>query len=373
VKHASPLRVAIFTEFGIFTVTVNKPETVKIEGPFEAAALRILRDTPGISVIGRERKRAGNHKADATVRFAGTRANIAVEAKRRVNAATAWHLVQRATEYPDTPLLVIAGETTAEARQILQNHGVALVDGLRNAHIALPGLFFHIEGHRPLRRLKSDGPPTRLSGKAAVAVQALLLNPNRAWQIHEVAKEARISSGLAHRVLARLQAEGIVAAEGRGPNRVRRVTNPTALLDLYAEENGAVPIRTIAFTLAQTPQELIKRLATNLGRAGIEYALTGAAAASLVAPFVTAIPITEVWVTANKAREELYDGAQVKPVSTGANIIFLQTKGDAPLALRERTKELWLVNRFQLYTDLRRDPRRGTEQADHLRRVVIKF
>jgi len=352
---------------------VNKPSTVKIEGPFEADALRILRDTPGISVISRERKQAGNHKAEATVRFAGTRANLTVEVKRRVNAATAWQLVHKLLEHPGAPLFVIAAETTAEARQILQNHGVALVDGLRNAHIALPGLFFHIEGHRPLRRLKSDGPPTRLSGKSAVAVQALLLNPNRAWQVHEVAREARISPGLAHRVLARLQAEGIVAAEGSGPNRVRRVTNPTALLDLYAEESAAVPIRTIAYALAQTPQELIKRLETNLGRDGLEYALTGAAAASLVAPFVTAIPITEVWVTANKAREELYEGVQAKPVTSGPNIVFLQTNGDAPLALRERTKELWLVNRFQLYTDLRRDPRRGQEQADHLRRMVIKF
>ena len=257
----------MYSRNGYFQDVVDQISTVKIEGPFEADALRILRDTPGISVIGRERKPSGNHKPDATVRFAGTRANITVEVKRRVNAATAWHLVQKATEYPDAPLLVIAGETTAEARQILQNHGVALVDGLRNAHIALPGLFFHIEGHLPLRRVKSEGLPTRLSGKAAVAVQALLLNPNRAWQIHEVAKEARISPGLAHRVLARLQVEGIVAAEGSGPNRVRRVTNPTALLDLYAEENGAVPHSDDwRYGLAQTPQELIKRLATNLGR-----------------------------------------------------------------------------------------------------------
>jgi DNA-binding Lrp family transcriptional regulator len=352
---------------------VNKPEAVKIEGPFEAQALRILRDTPGLSVISRERKQAGNHRADALVRFAGTRANIALEMKRRVNAAMAWQLVHKATEHPDVPVLVIAGETTAEARQILQNHGLALVDGLRNAHIALPGLYFHIEGHRPPRRFKTDGAPARLSGKAAVAAQALLLHANRAWQVHEIAKEARISPTLAHRILARLEAEGIVATEGSGPNRVRRVTNLTALLDLYAEENSAAPIRTLAYALAQTPRELIRGLATNLERAEIEYAVTGAAAASLVAPFITAIPITEVWVTMKKAREELCDGAQAKPVTDGANIVFLQTKGDTPLVLRERTKELWLVNRFQLYTDLRRDPRRGREQADHLRREVIGF
>ena len=45
---------------------VNKIRTVKIEGPFEAHALRILRDTPGLSVISRERKQAGNHRVDVS-------------------------------------------------------------------------------------------------------------------------------------------------------------------------------------------------------------------------------------------------------------------------------------------------------------------
>jgi hypothetical protein len=154
---------------------------------------------------------------------------------------------------------------------------------------------------------------------------------------------------------------------------VRRVTNPTALLDLYAEENVALPARTPGYLLAQTPDQLIKRLATNLRRSGIEYALTGAAAASAIAPFVTAIPIVEVWVMERVAPEELYKGAQADSVTEGSNVVFLQVKGDAPLALREKTKDLWMVNRFQLYTDLRRDPRRGREQADHLRREVIGF
>ncbi len=105
VKHASG-GVAIFTEFNIFTDTVNKLETVKIEGSFEAEALRILRDTPGISVISREPKQAGDHRADATVRFAGTRANITVEVKRRANTATAWQLVHRPRAHHSPPFFL---------------------------------------------------------------------------------------------------------------------------------------------------------------------------------------------------------------------------------------------------------------------------
>ena len=365
--------MAIFTDSAIFTDVVNQQPTVKIMGHLEADALRILRDTPGITVIAGGPKRGADHRADAVVRFAGKRANIIVEVKRRANAATAWQLVHRAMAHPATPLLVVAGDTTAEARQILQDHAIAIVDGLGNAHIAVPGLLLHVEGRRHRRPLATSTPPARLTGKAGVAAQALLLNPNRPWQVHDLAKEARISVGLAHRVLARLEKDGILAAEGKGPNRIRRLTNPTALLDLYAEEDVTAPIQTQAFLLAQTPSELIDRLAANLGQAGIEYALTGAAAASVVAPFVTAIPVVKVWITANVAAEEFQTGSHAKPVTNGANVVFLQRKSDAPLVLREKTRKLWLVNRFQLYADLLREPQRGREQADHLRKEVIKF
>jgi hypothetical protein len=55
----------------------------------------------------------------------------------------------------------------------------------------------------------------------------------------------------------------------------------------------------------------------------------------------------------------------------GANVNFLQEKYDTPLAFRERRNGIWLANRFRIYVDLLRDPRRGREQAQHLRSEVI--
>src|SRR6202011_1549720 len=107
--------------------------------------------------------------------------------------------------------LLIAGETTAAARKILEDHGIAVIDGLGNAHIELPGLMFHIAGRR---RPSGTTRPTRLSGKAGVAAQVLLLGTDRDWTIKDLANEAGIAAGLAHRVLARLETEGIVVVEG---------------------------------------------------------------------------------------------------------------------------------------------------------------
>lgn len=356
----------LFTGCGIFTNAVKKGTVMKIEASLEAEALRILRQIPGVSVV--PQRRAGDRRPDAILHFAGRQARVAVEFKARANAATAWQLVASAAAHPRPRLLLIADRTTTEARAILEDHGIGVIDGLGNAHVELPGLLLHREGRR---RPRADHSPARLRGKAGVAAQALLLQPARAWRVQDLAEEAAVSTGLAHRVLARLEAEGIVAKEGAGPARVRRVVNRAALLDLWAEENVDEPMRTVGYLLAQTPRQLIEAVGANLERSRIDYALTGAAAASLVAPFVTAVPVAEVWVAAVAAAEDLYEAARADPVTEGPNVVFLQAKDDTPLAFREKARRLWVTNRFRLYADLRRDPRRGREQAEHFRREAI--
>lgn len=357
---------------------MNNRELVNIEGFFEPEALRVLREIPHLAVT--QQPTTQDRRPDAVLRFAGARTPIIVEFKQRANAATAWQLAQYARTHPDKNVLLIAGETTREAREILEHHGIAVVDGLGNAHIALPGLLLHLEGTRRAAARGNDGPigntdrpPTRLAGRAGLAAEALLLNKNRAWHVTDLAEEAGVSAGLAHRVLVRLGDEGLVEAEGAGPKRVRRVKDAAALLDLWAEENGERPTRTLGYFLAPTPRGVIEELGTRLEHSGLDYAVTGAAAASLVAPFVTAIPVVEIWVTNTAARTELFSKTGVEPVANGQNVVFLQGKDDAAIKFRQRAEEISVVNPFRLFVDLRRDPRRGREQAEHLRREVIGF
>lgn len=347
---------------------------MKLAGRFDPEALRILREVPGILV--EPRPRAGSRRAGAVLRFAGGSAPVAVEVKRRASAATAWQLVQRARGLRDGHLLLVAGETTADARAILERHGVAVIDGLGNAHLELPGLLLHLEGQRRARGRRGDAssprPPTRLRGKAGVAAQALLLAPDREWRVQDLAAEARTSIGLAHRVLARLEADGLVAAEGAGPRRIRRVTDRAALLDLFAEENKDRAVQRLrAYRLAREPHELAAAASGGLAAAGIDHAVTGAGAAARIAPLVTTVPVAEIWVTSVALPDDVIAAAGAEAVDSGHNLVFAQTPGDEPLAFRHEVDGLWTVNPVRLYADLRHDPRRGREQAEHLRREVI--
>jgi phosphoribosylcarboxyaminoimidazole (NCAIR) mutase len=125
--------------------------------------------------------------------------------------------------------------------------------------------------------------------------------------------------------------------------------------------------------LARTPPQLIRKLAKNLGDSDVQYALTGAGAASMLAPFVTAVPVVDVWVSASATPEELFQAAGAEAVQDGQNIVFLQAKGDSSLVFAEKLKGVRVANRFRVYTDLLGDPRRGSEQAKHLRSEVIGF
>jgi hypothetical protein len=347
---------------------------VKIQGHFGAEDLRILREVPGVTVEAGGAAR-GRGRGDAVLRFGPASEAVAVEVKRRANAATAWQIVQQSRAAPDGNLLLVAGATTAEAREILERHGVAVVDGLGNAHVELPGLLLHTEGQRG-RRSDAPRPQThaRLAGKGGVAAQALLLQPERDWKVQDLAGEAGVSVGLAHRVVARLEREGLVTAEGAGPRRVRRVADPTALLDLWAEENTDRSVRRVrAYRLAREPRVLADAMSAGLNAAGIDHAVTGAAAAARIAPFITAVPVAEIWIDSVASLEEAVVAAGAEHAETGHNLAFLQANGDEPLAFRRKVDGIWAVNPFRLFYDLRNDPRRGHEQAETLRREVIGF
>ncbi len=355
----------IFTQSAIFTITVKIADGVKLEGTLSGDALRVVRDVLDVSPAHH-----GEAGHDAVLRFADTTVAVQVMYRKQLNAGSAWQMVHTARESPDVPLLlVIATESTASARQILREHDVSIIDSLGNAHLELPGLLIHREAPPSRQRRKSYA--TRLSGRAGVAAQALLLDPDHDWGVSSLAKHADISVGLAHRVLARLETEGIVASEGSGPSRIRRVTDRTALLDLWAEEQADRPERIFGYVLTQSPQQLIEHVGTALGQAGVDYALTGAAAASLLAPFATATPVVEVWVPSTVIADDLHDATDAEPVADGPNVVFLRANDDTPLAFRQQRNTLWLTNRFRIYRDLLGDPRRGREQAQHLREETI--
>lgn len=125
------------------------------------------------------------------------------------------------------------------------------------------------------------------------------------------------------------------------------------------------------FRLARDPGAQVATLSRLLTEAKIDHAVTGAAAAAQLAPFITTIPVTDVWVTEVRALADVAAAAGAEAVRDGHNVAFRHAKDDIPLTLRAQHNGAWLANNFRIYLDLLADPRRGREQADRLREGVI--
>ena len=353
---------------------MNNTPTVKIEGSLDRDAIRIIRDIPGIELDVHLR---GDRRADAIIRVGDVSLVVEVKAQRETNASSARQLAEYARTLPgQAHLLLVTGATTELARQLLEEANVAVIDGLGHVRVSLPGLFIWTDGRpedKPAGH-QTEQPPTRLTGKAGIAAQALMREPERLWKVHDLAQVASISAGLAHRVLARLERENLVEAEGSGPQRTRRLSDPAALLDLWSEEMRDRKTRQLrAFRLTRDAMTQASALSKALDAAGIEHAVTGPAAAARLAPFTTAIPVTDVWVTETVTMDRAATLAGAEVVPEGHNVLLRQAAGDGPLTFRERVDDVWTVSKFRLYYDLRNDPRRGREQANRLREEIIRF
>ncbi len=133
------------------------------------------------------------------------------------------------------------------------------------------------------------------------------------------------------------------------------------------------PLR--VFRLARDARAHATSLSTLLAGANIDHAVTGPAGAARLAPFITSIPVVDIWITQAVDLSAASNAIGAEVVQEGHNILLRQEADDyPPLVFRTLIDDVWTVNKFRLYLDLRKkDPRRGREQADRLREEVIGF
>lgn len=342
-----------------------------------AWAIALLRTLPGAPVVGDALPGSTDH---GSLWFPDAGLVLRVEQKAHVDAVVA-HSIEAGRTSRSEPLLVVASTTTSGAREILESRGIAYVDAAGNAAIDLPGLHVRTgslvrSGSITAGTVVAPAPyipaSPRLAGKAGLIAQALILEPKRAWTLDAMAGRAGVSTALAHRVFARLERVTVLAAEGRGPRKIRRVASPAALLDLWAEE-AVEPKeqRTPAYALVRG--DWARELSSRLTKSELIHGVTGVAAAAHRVAFLTSILVTEVRVEAARTPVEVAAAADARLVEDGANIVFVQGPDDAELRYRREVDGVWLAAETRVYLDALRDPRRGAEQAREYRSQVFGF
>ena len=282
----------------------------------------------------------------------------------------------RSTLGLDELILVVAPVLTATSREWLQSENVGYLDGNGNLFLAADSIYLLRESSTKAHHAsRSSSSETNIyKGRTTQVLHTLLHSPQRAWHVTELAAEARVAAGTAIKVCEPLENMLWMEREGRGPQSLRRLIDPGALLDAWSQQHQ-MDSYTVHRYYRWTSD--LTELATMLGAAieaqGAPWALTQLLGAMQRAPFVTNTEHIAFLVPGSLDIKELALTTNLKPADEGYNVVFLVPNTEGPLLYRHQEANMSLASDIQLYLDLINMPGRGREQAEHLRMERIGF
>lgn len=269
-------------------------------------------------------------------------------------------LKMMAKELPNAYPVFAAPYISERAREICRAEGIGYVDLAGDVFLQFGPVLVDRVGKRAAS-LEKRSLRTLFAPKATRVLRVLLQAPNKPTTITEIARQCSMSLAGVYLVVDLLESKGFVVRDAK-----RRITvpRPRDLLLEWArawtiERNRAARY----FSFERAPDQIVSRIATAARDLGLEYAFTGMAGASLVAPFVR---FEDVWVYVKGDYALLAQALDLRPVSSGANVILLEPYDPGVFAGMREASGKWVVADVQLIVDLYTNPSRGQEQAEYI-------
>lgn len=249
-------------------------------------------------------------------------------------------------------------------QRYLRETGMNYVDAAGNAHIVAPGVFIDCSGKKPKRSVALA--QSFFSDKATLVLR--LLFPGESMGVRQMSQRLTedgfpLSPGYISKTLASLeQAHYAVHADGK---KVKLAARKLLLSDWSEAYKQKARGRSNGGWFLPEPD--VKLLAETVGSAIHEVgALTGLSGAHFVDPYAT-FSAVDVVPRHYAAVCEVLRSLGAEPVERGANINVLEPV--YPISTFYGARNIGgvaVVSDMQLFLDLRCQPQRGYEAADHL-------
>ncbi len=355
----------------------NKPGRLQLLESFEGA----LGALPGVTIRESKPDARWAHAEFDLVVAADVRdlpVSLLVEARTHAHPRDVLQVAHRLAGLRDVsgpvPLIpiLIAPSISTSSRELLEQLGVGYWDLGGSLYLDVPWAFYSVD--RPPPKRGRSRPRNVFRGRATRVFHALLLEPHRQWGVNELAARASVAPSTVHEAFTFLEEQLWVERRGKGPSTVRLLHQPGALLDAWAEQHSLTVYDPRRYhRWAQRPGDLLRSIATTLNTGNVEYALTLASGAQLVAPFASAPDHLTVLVPDSAQLSSIAESAGLTPVEEGANVIFFISHERSPLMYSREIDDIRVASDVQLYLDLWAWPRRGREQARHLRTERLPY
>lgn len=254
-----------------------------------------------------------------------------------------------------------------QSRAICKSEGVGYIDLAGDAYLQFGSVWVDKVGTEG-RVIERRSLRTLFAPKATRILRALLQEPGQPTTITKLAKACSMSPAGVFLVVDLLDSKGFVT---RGKDRSILLTEPNRLLREWASNWTWEKSRMSSyFSFDKTADQIIARTAASTKRLGLEYALTGMAGASFVAPFVR---YADVAFYLKGGKDQLVKEMDLRPTTSGANVLILDPYDEGVFAGTREIQGVRVVSEIQLFVDLFRNPARGQEQAEAVFERAIKF
>lgn len=299
--------------------------------------------------------------------------SIAVVAKRDSRAGSVSQAAKSARDAakragPRVLALVVVPFMGDVGKRICKKEGVAFIDLSGNADIQARGLRVHVAG-RPNRFVQRGRPPSVFAPKSSRISRLLLLDPKRWWRQAELSTNAELGRGYVSKICSRLEEDRFIE---RGPDGAVRPRDPDLLLEAWKSQydfrrhdiqEGHVTSR--------SGQELVERLVKACDDLDLSYALTGLAAAWLLAPFA-GYRLVAVYM-ARMPSEQLLARLKWHEEKRGANLWLVRPNDEGVFHGGESIQGMPCVSPAQTFLDLHAMPERWEEAAEHVRKERLQW
>lgn len=269
----------------------------------------------------------------------------------------------------DPPNVLIAGRVPPASRLALTEAGIGWVEASGAAEIAINSLVVS----RSARKTSiTDRSQNRWTPAVVGVAEAILAGVKPT--VSAIHAATSLSTGACVKALRMLtDIDLLQASTSRGPHSGRRLVDIDALLDAYvvAAHNLASPPELSVGVVWRDPIEGLIGIGSRWDAAGLAWAATGLAAAMVVAPLVTSLGSTEVYIDANSVTELVAAASEVGlRALEGGRLRLASFPTVTTRRMSTVANDLRVAPWPRLVADLRKSGVRGEEAAEHLKDIV---
>jgi DNA-binding MarR family transcriptional regulator len=323
------------------------------------------------------------YEVDAIVRVSlnGRPLTLLVEIKRNLFPRDAresvWRLraLQKTFEHlegTESVLPVIASQSISPgAKDFLRSENVSYFDGGGSLFLADQDVYVLLD--RPPSRSAARVQRNLFTGGRAQVLIGLLQAPDSWHKVHALSEKAFVSAATVSQVFAELEQREWISTRGKGPNKERRLLQPTALLDAWAKQTIDSPKPKLQrfFVPSLKREELLLKIDEICEAHSLAYAITAEWAAQIYSPFLSSISQVRLRFPLGQSLSAAISELKAREVIEGSNLVLLEPSFYGNHLFRERQRGVWLANPIVVYLDLLQCDGRAREMAEHLRRERI--